>query len=196
MKYVKRQVVVEAIQFTLDTAQEARDFCGGLLFDNSPERPFIIIGTLEGKLRVDLGDWVIKGVHGEFYPCKPDIFAETYMPVDIDSLVTLTAIEVLVKAGTELRRFSPYGESAARWDKAIPAALTELAAVTDGRLLLQKQVKALTIASEDHDARIKTAVRALVRLLKLTADDSIWPSPVRLQEVYDAIATAKLEVGL
>lgn len=38
----------------------------------------LIIKTLEGEMRADLGDWVIKGVQGEIYPCKPDIFAATY----------------------------------------------------------------------------------------------------------------------
>lgn len=37
-----------------------------------------IISTLEGNMRVDIGDWIIRGVHGEFYPCKPDIFEKTY----------------------------------------------------------------------------------------------------------------------
>lgn len=42
----------------------------------------INIHTLEGVMRVDVGDWIIRGVHGEFYPCKPDIFAKTYEPVE------------------------------------------------------------------------------------------------------------------
>jgi len=41
----------------------------------------IAIRTLEGTMRADLGDWIIRGVQGEFYPCKPDIFAATYEPV-------------------------------------------------------------------------------------------------------------------
>ncbi|WP_205683908.1 hypothetical protein [Cryobacterium aureum] len=40
------------------------------------------IRTLEGKMRADVGDVVIKGIQGEFYPCKPDIFAATYEPAD------------------------------------------------------------------------------------------------------------------
>jgi hypothetical protein len=39
---------------------------------------FLVITTLEGRMRADIGDYIIKGVQGEFYPCKPDIFAETY----------------------------------------------------------------------------------------------------------------------
>lgn len=45
-------------------------------------RPALIhIDTLEGLMRADKGDWIIRGVQGEFYPCKPDIFAKTYEPV-------------------------------------------------------------------------------------------------------------------
>ena len=40
------------------------------------------VDTLEGPLKVSPGDWIIKGVKGEFYPCKPDIFKETYEPVE------------------------------------------------------------------------------------------------------------------
>ena len=41
-------------------------------------REFLVIPTLEGDMRADVNDWIIKGVKGEFYPCKPDIFAATY----------------------------------------------------------------------------------------------------------------------
>ena len=51
---------------------------GGQLDDG---RIFVSIRTLEGTMRADEGDWIIKGVQGEFYPCKPDIFAATYEPV-------------------------------------------------------------------------------------------------------------------
>lgn len=42
----------------------------------------MIIETLEGKLKASPGDWIIKGINGELYPCKPDIFAKTYEEVD------------------------------------------------------------------------------------------------------------------
>jgi hypothetical protein len=44
--------------------------------------PSLIIDTLEGEMRADKGDWIIQGVKGEFYPCKPDIFDATYEPAD------------------------------------------------------------------------------------------------------------------
>lgn len=46
------------------------------------EDQVIDIYTLEGEMRADMGDWIIKGVEGEFYPCKPGIFAKTYEPVE------------------------------------------------------------------------------------------------------------------
>lgn len=48
-----------------------------------PATGFLLIATLEGVMQAKPGDWIIKGVQGEFYPCKPDIFAETYEPVEV-----------------------------------------------------------------------------------------------------------------
>lgn len=48
-----------------------------------PQEGTLMIRTLEGDMRVSYGDWVIKGVNGEFYPCKPDIFAKTYEEVEL-----------------------------------------------------------------------------------------------------------------
>ncbi len=50
--------------------------------ENHHEKPMLSITTLEGAHWVTPGDWVIKGVNGEFYPCKPDIFEKTYEPVE------------------------------------------------------------------------------------------------------------------
>ena len=52
----------------------------GLSIDPSDGR--MVIRTLEGDMKVTPGDWIIRGVQGEFYPCKPDIFAATYEPVE------------------------------------------------------------------------------------------------------------------
>ena len=48
----------------------------------TPNSGHLLIGTLEGTMAAAPGDWVIKGVAGEFYPCKPDIFEATYEPVE------------------------------------------------------------------------------------------------------------------
>ena len=74
-KYKKKPVVIEAIRFTGSNYKEIREFIekNTLCSDLS-----IVIPTLEGDMVAQKGDYIIKGVHGEFYPCKPDIFNETY----------------------------------------------------------------------------------------------------------------------
>lgn len=79
MKFRKKPVVIEAIQYTGENGLDIAIFCKG-----TPLKTFgdsIIIPTLEGHHRADAGDWIIKGVKGEFYPCKPDIFEATYEAV-------------------------------------------------------------------------------------------------------------------
>ncbi|MCA9340405.1 MAG: hypothetical protein KDA17_05815 [Candidatus Saccharibacteria bacterium] len=74
-KFRKKPVVIEAVQYTRNglQAEQAAQWCGGDQTDNG-----CIIHTLEGDHLANYGDWIIKGVNGEFYPCKPDIFAKTY----------------------------------------------------------------------------------------------------------------------
>ena len=83
-KFRKKPVVIEAIQFDGLNVQEVVKFTDGLA-KPVPMSMVVFaaldISTLEGTMRADLDDWIIKGVHGEFYPCKPDIFAATYEPV-------------------------------------------------------------------------------------------------------------------
>lgn len=77
-KFRKKPVEVEAIRFIGSNYEEIREFIGQntLCSDLS-----IVISTLEGDMVAQKGDYIIKGVHGEFYPCEPDIFAETYEAV-------------------------------------------------------------------------------------------------------------------
>jgi len=83
-KYRKKPVVIEAVQFYGSNGSECAVWCGGHFNANpKPSDPSdvayeILIPTLEGTMTANLNDWIIKGVKGEFYPCKPDIFAETY----------------------------------------------------------------------------------------------------------------------
>jgi hypothetical protein len=72
----KKPVVIEAIQFKGNDA-ECMEFCP-VAIDPEEDKPSLIIPTLEGDMRVSMFDWIIKGVNGEFYPCKPDIFNKTY----------------------------------------------------------------------------------------------------------------------
>lgn len=75
----KKPVVIEAVQLTPLTLGEVEDFVGG---DLAVRKGEVIIATLEGAMRASVGDWIIKGVKGEFYPCKPDIFEATYEPAE------------------------------------------------------------------------------------------------------------------
>ena len=82
MKYRKKPVVIEAIQWNGDNANEVRDFVKDSLRKFEYGSNYIAIETLEGTMMADMGDYIIKGIKGEFYPCKPDIFEQTYDLVD------------------------------------------------------------------------------------------------------------------
>jgi len=82
-KFVKLPVEIEAIDVRPWDADRTAEWCGGTVIRNGNAHCLgIDIPTLEGVMRADVGDYVIKGVKGEFYPCKPDIFAATYRPAD------------------------------------------------------------------------------------------------------------------
>lgn len=78
MKYQKKPVVVEAMVATIENMKEIKEFTGdeGLIYDPSTDTYYI--RTLEGNIKITSGDYIIKGVAGEFYPCKPEIFHQTY----------------------------------------------------------------------------------------------------------------------
>ncbi len=93
MKYRKKPIVIEAFQMTEKRRNDNFDWPGwlhrawntegeGSLFidPDDPERQRLVIGTLEGVYRVQWGDWIIQGIKGELYACKPDIFEATYDP--------------------------------------------------------------------------------------------------------------------
>ncbi len=88
MKYRKKPVVIEAVQLRWDTWNEMCDFTGvGKLTDGKPEgkqdgeKIGLDIPTLEGIIHANENDFIIKGIKGELYPCKPDIFEKTYEKV-------------------------------------------------------------------------------------------------------------------
>ena len=86
----KRPVVIEARQYTEASETVQRDLLAWINVDPlaqkllSAGRPGhgLVVPTLEGNMIANVGDWIICGVHGEFYPCKPDIFAATYEAVE------------------------------------------------------------------------------------------------------------------
>ncbi len=97
MKYRKKPVVVEAFQMTNERRSDNSEWpewlhdawnktwpsvgaVGSEFFPNSDGSDRLVIYTLEGVHTVSWGDWIIQGVRGELYPCKPDIFEATYEP--------------------------------------------------------------------------------------------------------------------
>jgi hypothetical protein len=83
-KYRKKPVVIEAVRWEGSTYSWNRIQEMGEIKTEPGEmgtHSFYIL-TLEGKMKAENGDWIIKGVNGEFYPCKPDIFEKTYEKVD------------------------------------------------------------------------------------------------------------------
>ena len=100
MKYRKKPVVIEAFQMTEERGSDNRDWpewlnrawnaedgvAGSLYLEPGtglePATRRFLIGTLEGPLKVTWSDWIIRGVQGELYPCKPEIFEATYEAVE------------------------------------------------------------------------------------------------------------------
>lgn len=75
-RFRKKPVEIEAIQWTGDNLKELEIFTDDEVCPLAEKR--LLITTLEGEMKASLNDWIIKGVQGEFYPCKPDIFEATY----------------------------------------------------------------------------------------------------------------------
>ncbi len=86
MKFRKKPVVIEARQLSGDNAPDILFWIGSNQTEPGPhiahvnKHGEVIIRTLEGDHRADVGDWIIRGVKGEFYPCRDDIFRMTYEP--------------------------------------------------------------------------------------------------------------------
>lgn len=86
-RFRKKPVEIEAMQYTLATRDAViawSDATHTAIDDDGAEYELsnLRITTLEGVMRAELGDWIIRGVKGEFYPCKPDIFELTYERAD------------------------------------------------------------------------------------------------------------------
>jgi hypothetical protein len=93
MKYRKKPVVIEARQLTKESLSSLTQWIdaeggktGEWCWDDDDDQfiveRYLTIETLEGNMKAQENDWVIKGVSGEFYPCKPDIFEMTYERVE------------------------------------------------------------------------------------------------------------------
>ena len=80
MKYIKRPVAIEAIEWTGQNFFDVSKFCKGdaYIVETCANEDELVIKTLEGDHIASRGDFIIKGIAGEHYPCKPDIFKKTY----------------------------------------------------------------------------------------------------------------------
>ena len=84
----KKPVVIEALLYTGKNCPDVAAFTNDHVYcegDCKGDEPWAI-STLEGVMEANPGDWIIRGVAGEFYPCKPDIFAATYEPAPAPSV--------------------------------------------------------------------------------------------------------------
>lgn len=79
--YIKKPLSVQAVQWTGDNTNEIIDFGGTVNGRNTISdigEFYLVIRTLEGDMKISIGDYVIRGTSGEYYPCKPDIFERLY----------------------------------------------------------------------------------------------------------------------
>lgn len=79
-QYRKKPVIINAIQYDGQNGSDIFHIFAGHL---SNYDDYMEIDTLEGRMRAEVGDWIIEGIKGEVYPCKPDIFEATYEAVDL-----------------------------------------------------------------------------------------------------------------
>ena len=90
-KFRKKPVVIEACQFNAHNEWELLEWSGGKVYSSpvlepigdNPSGHYLQIDTLEGVMTAIVGDWIIKGIKGEFFPCKPGIFEMTYEAVEL-----------------------------------------------------------------------------------------------------------------
>lgn len=109
MYFRKKQVVIEAVKF--EDTPESITAISNLNIDSvvavgylEQRPPKIRISTLEGEMIAQLGDYIIKGVHGELYPCKPDIFDETYEMCNEPSVMNFGQALEQIKSGNTVAR--------------------------------------------------------------------------------------------
>lgn len=153
--YRKKPVTIEAVQFDGLNPTEIKDFvgenCEVEIYDNgvTPPVAHIVIHTLEGDMEVSKGDYVIKGVKGEFYPCKPDIFRQTYESEEPDKSLEeeiekcwkdwlSPSNQPSVEGVFPKSEFMMYARHFAEWQKSqmLKDAYVESLIVEDGRIEL------------------------------------------------------------
>jgi hypothetical protein len=98
-EFCKKPTIITAEQLTAESAVQLAEWCGGQHISSPLE---VRVPTLEGTMVAQEGDWIIRGVRGEFYPCRGDIFDETYVPAtdeDEDLVESLIAMSEIIDRG-------------------------------------------------------------------------------------------------
>lgn len=109
-EFRKKPVTIEARQLTHHNAKLLAEWCGGSPMLDWDGSWCIFIPTLEGRIRASESSWIIRGVHGESYPCKPDIFEATYeSPEEVNSDVQ-QIIEALDDNWADNSYFESFGD--------------------------------------------------------------------------------------
>jgi hypothetical protein len=167
-KFTKKPVTISAIRWTGDNLAYVICFTDGRMpltggnhaamkweeYETLVERSGLKIFTLEGKMNADIGDWIIQGVRGEFYPCKPEIFEMTYGPAVptakagsiTDCIMNLVdrlgheAGTVDPRAWQHLLVYAPKLTPPEGWDEAVRIAHTTTALVGFGRSSLAQAI--------------------------------------------------------
>lgn len=129
-QFRKKPVVIEAFQLPAagqDVPDAFHDWCERVGFTDfeSDRDEGLAITTLEGVMRADPGDWIIKGIKGEFYPCKPDIFAATYEPaaasgagaLDDDEFEDAAQPGAVTTAALDADEPAPLADLPAKWER-------------------------------------------------------------------------------
>lgn len=95
-KFRKKPVVIEAREWdgSVDAAYDILNWCAGKCFYSGAHPDVLAIETLEGRMIANIGDFVLQGVAGEFYPCKAAIFAATYEPVEDDEVGAIDEVPI------------------------------------------------------------------------------------------------------
>jgi hypothetical protein len=197
-KFRKKPVVVEAVQFEEDGSNwaEIHQFMGRQCPANVPTF-YVIVNTVEGDIGARRGDWIIRGVKGEFYPCKPDIFAETYEPATPPPSITpgggeqpraeKSALTIKVSKGGESHPYDPWLKPPSELCKVLTATIKEIGLYHksfDAYLYvrLEKALAALHpghsgdgwIAVSERLPETNTEVRALMESGAIVSEQGQW----------------------
>ena len=124
--YKKKPVTIEAMQFLYDTRYEVEAWANGSTIQEVDKTLSLRIPTLEGITVASEGDFVIRGVKGEFYACKPDIFELTYEEADVEEVISTSVVRrvnitegIKSQAGRELIIYMNKHYGSAIWSKTL-----------------------------------------------------------------------------